>query len=127
MIFRKNYSKADIPVSATQKQLKIFGYVKRTYGRRPYSMRNDSQFATANKEQKVLQCFYCGNSTLMNLVGEHTYNWDECQEYYGYFNYKMFSCPVCGKVTFVQQYWDCAQSYDENGIKIITEIGRAHV
>ena len=63
-------------------------------------MSNDSPLETANKRQKVLQCFYCGNSTLMNLVGEHKYNWDEGQGYYGYFNYQMFSCPVCGKVTF---------------------------
>lgn len=63
------------------------------------------------KRQKVLQCYYCGNSTLMDLVGEHKYKWDEDDGYYGYFNYQMYACPVCGKVTFFQQYWDSAQSY----------------
>jgi len=67
-----------------------------------------------NKIQRVLQCFYCGNNTLMNLVGEHKYNWDECDgEFHGYYNYQMFSCPVCGKVTFLEQYWDSLLS-DQN-------------
>jgi len=43
----------------------------------------------------------------MNLVGEHKYNWDECDgEFHGYYNYQMFSCPICEKVTFLEQYWD---------------------
>ncbi len=66
------------------------------------------------KNQKVLQCYYCGNSTLMNLVGEHKYQWDEGYGYYGYFNYQMYACPICGRVTFFQQYWDIAQSYNLN-------------
>jgi len=56
--------------------------------------------------QKVLQCYFCGNETLMNIVGEHKYNWDEGKGYYGYFNYQMYSCPVCGRVTLNEQYWD---------------------
>lgn len=64
--------------------------------------------------QKVLQCYYCGNSTLMNLVGEHKCFWDENDGYHGYFNYQMYACPVCKKVTFYQQYWDSAQSYYYN-------------
>jgi hypothetical protein len=65
--------------------------------------------------QKVLKCYYCGNSTLMDLVGEHKYNWDENDGYYGYFNYQMYACPVCRKVTFFKQYWDSAQSYYNGG------------
>lgn len=61
--------------------------------------------------QKVLQCLYCGNSTLMDLVGQHKYDWDEGDGYYGYFLYQMFACPVCGRVTFHQRYWDVAQSH----------------
>jgi len=66
--------------------------------------------------QKVLQCLNCGNKTLMNLVGEHKNYWDEDQGYYGYFLYQMFACPICGKVTFFQKYWDVAQTdYDDKG------------
>lgn len=65
--------------------------------------------------QKVLQCYFCGNSTLMNMVGEHRHYWDEGGGYYGHFNYRMYSCPVCGKVTLFQQYWDVAQRGYCNG------------
>jgi hypothetical protein len=66
--------------------------------------------------QKVLQCYLCGNETLMNLVGEHKYSWDETDGYYGYFNYQMFACPICGKVSLVEQYWDSAQrTYNHKG------------
>lgn len=75
-----------------------------------------------DKIQKVLQCFYCGNSTLMDLVGEHKYNWDEGEGYYGYFIYQMFSCPICGKVTFFQQYWDCNMFLDDERTFIYEEI-----
>lgn len=62
--------------------------------------------------QRVLQCYYCGNSTLMNLVGAHKNCWAEDDgSYYGYYNYQMFECPVCGKVTFCREYWDCTQYY----------------
>lgn len=65
------------------------------------------------KEQEVLQCLYCGNKTLMDMVGQHRTSWEEESGYYGYFHYKMFCCPVCYRVTFYQAYWDCAQmNYD---------------
>ena len=73
-----------------------------------------------SKEQKVLQCLYCGNKTLMDTVGQHKYSWEEDYGYYGYFLYKMFSCPICGRVTFHQTYWDCAQE-DSEGKDIIDE------
>lgn len=72
----------------------------------------DTVFGMA-KEQKIIQCLYCGNKTLMDMVGQYRNSWDEDTGYYGYFLYKMFACPVCGKVTFYQTYWDCAQTnYD---------------
>lgn len=68
------------------------------------------------KKQKVFQCYSCGNETLMNLVGEYKYSWDENDGYYGYYNYQMFACPVCGKVSLVEQYWDVAQrTYNSKG------------
>lgn len=57
-------------------------------------------------DQKVIQCLSCGNRTLMNLVGEHKYNWDEGDGYHGFYNYQMFDCPICNKPTLLQQYWD---------------------
>jgi hypothetical protein len=72
------------------------------------------------KEQKVLQCLYCGNKTLMDMVGQHKYSWDEGQGYYGYFLYKMFRCPICDRVTFHQTYWDCAQT-DYDGSDLVDE------
>lgn len=69
------------------------------------------------KKQKVIQCLYCGNKTLMDQVGQHKYSWDEDTGYFGYFIYEMYACPVCERVTFFQTYWDCAQSnYDGSDI-----------
>ncbi len=68
-------------------------------------------------KQKLVQCYSCGNETLMNPYGEYKNAWDEGCGYYGYFKYQMYACPVCNKITLVQEYWDCAQqSYNENGI-----------
>lgn len=59
------------------------------------------------KEQKVLHCFYCGNKTKMDMVGMHVYHWEvDDGSYRGYDKYRMFSCPVCGKVTFHLAYWE---------------------
>jgi hypothetical protein len=57
--------------------------------------------------EKVLNCRYCGNTTLMKQVGEHKNSWDE-DGYYGYFHYFMMCCPVCGRVTLFQHYWSNA-------------------
>lgn len=71
------------------------------------------------ENQKVLQCHYCGNITLMNQVGCHRHNWDEGSGYYGYIEYLMFLCPVCNKVSFLQKYWDCAYNgFDREGNEI---------
>lgn len=69
---------------------------------------------TKNCSQKLLQCYHCGNKTLMYNVGEHRVDWDEGQGYYGYFDYQMYECPVCHKITLVESYWDVAQiGFDE--------------
>ncbi len=64
---------------------------------------------TKNCSQKLLQCYHCGNKTLMNNVGKHRVDWDEGDGYYGYFEYQMYECPVCHKITLVESYWDVAQ------------------
>lgn len=72
------------------------------------------------KDQKAIQCLYCGNKTLMNRVGQHKYSWDEGQGYWGYFLYSMYACPICNRVTFHQTYWDCAQT-DYDGTDFVDE------
>lgn len=68
------------------------------------------------QKQKIIQCLYCGNKTLMNQVGEHIHRWNEDYSYYGYYIYSMYKCPVCNKVSFYQEYSDCAmQGIDEKG------------
>lgn len=69
--------------------------------------------------QKVLECLHCGNKTLMNKIGEYRNDWDE-EGYYGYYLYKMFSCPICSKVTLLEVYWDVALE-DSNGNKFFEE------
>jgi hypothetical protein len=70
--------------------------------------------------QKVLECLHCGNKTLMNKNGEYRNDWDEDGHYYGYFIYKMFSCPICSKVTLLEVYWDVSLE-DRNGTKFLDE------
>jgi len=73
------------------------------------------------KEQKILQCLYCGNQTLMDLAGQYKHSLDEFEYvYYGYFIYKMFLCPICGKITFHRTYWDCTQK-DHDGNDYLDE------
>lgn len=64
-------------------------------------------------DNKVLNCRYCGNATLMQQVGEYKSQWDEGHGYYGYFWYFMMKCPVCNRVTLVQKYWSSAHEDDE--------------
>ena len=55
--------------------------------------------------QKVHHCYHCGNSTLMNLVGEHKENWGH-MDYRGYTISQIYICPVCQKATYVERYWE---------------------
>ncbi|MCL1881200.1 MAG: DUF4145 domain-containing protein [Oscillospiraceae bacterium] len=75
-----------------------------------------------NKEaQKVLQCLYCGNKTKMDMVGQHIYRWEDDEGCYcGVDIYKMFSCPICEKVTFHYAYWENGM-YGRNGEMIEEE------
>ncbi len=52
--------------------------------------------------QKVLKCLYCGNETLMNMVGYHQFSKSDEQTYF-YRDSRMYSCPVCKRVTFTEQ------------------------
>ena len=67
------------------------------------------------QNQKLLPCYFCGNSTLMNLVGEHISNWDDGEGYYGYSKYHMYECPVCRKVSLMELYWDMTQTEYHDG------------
>ena len=57
-----------------------------------------------SKEQKVLQCYFCGNETLMNLVANHKEDYADEQELVDGYNWaKLFICPVCKKVTYLEE------------------------
>lgn len=64
-------------------------------------------------EQKKIQCYHCGNKTLMNLISEQKVNWDEGEGYYGYYKYQIYNCPICNKPTVLQLYWDVSQVAEE--------------
>lgn len=68
-------------------------------------------------KQKVIQCYHCGNETLMNNVGEHTeHDYEGDGIVLGHTISSMYLCPVCSKVSFLEQYWDINQRYyDDNG------------
>jgi len=64
--------------------------------------------------QKVIQCYHCGNETLMNLLNEHKEFFDGGFVYY--YIYKTYLCPVCKKVTLYEVYWDeFLLDYDSSG------------
>jgi hypothetical protein len=68
-----------------------------------------------DKKQKVLKCYFCGNETLMNLVGEYRDDWGN-EDFSGYSIYRMFACPVCHKVTLHEEYWEEGMfRYDNRG------------
>lgn len=58
---------------------------------------------------KPIDCLHCGNTTLMYQCGK--YNWDankyeKYHEYYFFYEYEMFACPVCEKITLLEKYGD---------------------
>ena len=77
---------------------------------------------------EVIKCFHCGNETPMKKVGE--YSWGsrdlEYSEFDFLYQYELFACPVCHKVTLRQTYgdetmvnccnYDEAQYYDTKSI-----------
>lgn len=62
-----------------------------------------------SKEQRLVQCYFCGNKTLMNIVGKH---WNDYDEYADVFEqhlvfseritWYMLECPACEKVTLLK-------------------------
>ena len=54
------------------------------------------------RSQKVLQCLYCGNKTLMNKVGEHNFNESDDLVWF-YRISRIYICPVCNRVTFTEE------------------------
>ncbi|MGB7606101.1 MAG: DUF4145 domain-containing protein [Lutisporaceae bacterium] len=59
-------------------------------------------------KEEVIKCFHCGNETLMSQKGE--YSWGSRDIEYDDFNflyeYELFACPVCHKVTLRETYDD---------------------
>ena len=59
-------------------------------------------------KEEVIKCFHCGNETLMSQKGE--YSWGSRDIEYNDFNflyeYELFACPVCHKVTLRENYSD---------------------
>lgn len=80
------------------------------------------------KQEQIIKCFHCGNETPMKQVGG--YSWGsrdlEHSDIDYLFQYELFACPVCHKVTLRESYSDetmidyhsCDQliSYDEKSI-----------
>lgn len=78
-------------------------------------------------DERILNCRYCGNTTLMKQVGECKSEWDEEQGYYGYFHYYMMKCPVCGRVTLFQKYWSSAGEDEEEILYPTTSVNYTEV
>lgn len=59
-------------------------------------------------EKEVIKCFHCGNETPMSQIGE--YSWGsrdmEYEDFDYLYEYKLFACPVCHKVTLRESYGD---------------------
>ena len=59
-------------------------------------------------KEEIIQCFHCGNKTLMRKVGE--YNWGSRDMDFSdigfIYTYELFACPVCHKVTLRETYSD---------------------
>lgn len=65
---------------------------------------------TPKANQRVVQCYHCGNKTLMNAVG--LFEWgskfiDPEESDLSFFDkFELFSCPVCHKPTLIETYGD---------------------
>ena len=59
-------------------------------------------------KEYIIKCFHCGNETLMQKKGE--YSWGsrdiEFSEFDFLYQYELFVCPVCHRVTLRQTYSD---------------------
>jgi hypothetical protein len=77
-------------------------------------------------QEKVIKCFHCGNETLMHRKGES--HWgsqdvksDEYDDFSFNYQYDMYACPVCHKVTLVETYGDEGMRYPSRNGDLITE------
>lgn len=70
-----------------------------------------------NNKQVVKICSHCGNETLMNEIVTKKDCWDEGYGLYGWDKITLFQCPVCSKMTLIQESEDSSMgSYiDEYG------------
>lgn len=81
----------------------------------------------AKEKEEILKCFHCGNETPMKKVGE--YSWGsrdiEFSEIEFLYQYELFACPVCHKVTLREIYGDetmvSGYSYNYNQLSYYDE------
>lgn len=63
--------------------------------------------------EHIIKCFHCGNETLMQKKGE--YSWGtrdiDFSEFDFLYEYELFACPICHKVTLRQTYSDETMDY----------------
>lgn len=61
-----------------------------------------------SKKREIIKCFHCGNETPMLSVGQ--YSWGsrdmEFSDFDFLYEYELFACPVCHKVTLRETYSD---------------------
>lgn len=59
-------------------------------------------------KEKIIKCFHCGNETPMSKIGK--YSWGsrdmEYEDFDYLYEYELFACPVCHKVTLRESYGD---------------------
>ncbi|MFR7635284.1 MAG: DUF4145 domain-containing protein [Lachnospirales bacterium] len=59
-----------------------------------------------SNKQIVKICTHCGNETLMNKIVSKIDNWDEGYGFYGWDKITLLQCPVCNKMTLIQESED---------------------
>lgn len=60
------------------------------------------------EKREIIKCFHCGNETPMQKVGEYTWGSRDMEfsEIDFLYEYELFACPVCHKVTLRETYSD---------------------
>lgn len=76
----------------------------------------------SKNEQIIIQCYHCGNKTLMNVkceinqrFGGVQVNFDDEHEMQEDYKWKLLSCPVCHFLTLYQIYTDESMQIEKNG------------
>lgn len=59
-------------------------------------------------EEEIIKCFHCGNETIMKKVGEDSWGSRDLKhsDFDFFYQYEMFACPICHKVTLRETYGD---------------------